>query len=205
VKRALIVVDVQKDFLPGGALAVPNGDQVIPVINALLDRPYSLIVFTQDWHPADHGSFASVAKVPLFSQFKLNGLDQVAWPDHCVQGSPGAEFAAALVQSPVGKPTRIFRKGTDASVDSYSGFYDNGKKNSTGLAEYLKQMDVTDVDVCGLATDYCVGWTAEDAVALGLKVRVVVDASRGIGADSTEKMLERLESLGCKVVGSGEI
>jgi nicotinamidase/pyrazinamidase len=218
-KRALIVVDVQRDFLPGGALAVPHGDQVIPVFKALIGSGrYDGIVFTQDWHPANHGSFASVAGVKPFESGNLNGLPQVFWPDHCVQGTPGAaiepELLAAAAKVVMNAQTQkaddeklvaTVQKGADRKVDSYSGFYDNGKVNATALHDTLHQFGVTDLDIGGLATDYCVGWTAEDAIMLGYKVRVIEDASRGIDATGSQAMLEKLAALGVKVVGSGEI
>jgi nicotinamidase/pyrazinamidase len=213
MKRALIVVDVQPDFLPGGALAVAHGDQVVPVFKALIaNKRYDAIFFTQDWHPANHGSFASVAGVKPFESGVLNGLPQVFWPDHCVQGTPGAIIvpevmgaATAAVKDDEDKMVAVIQKGADPKVDSYSGFYDNGKKNSTPLNGSLKRFGVTDLDIGGLATDYCVGWTAEDAINLGYKVRVIEDACRGIGAESSEQMLEKLRAMGAKVVGSGEI
>lgn len=175
--RALILVDIQNDFLPGGALAVPEGDQVIAVANALMPR-FPLVVATQDWHPPDHGSFA--ANHPGRSPgevITLGGLQQVLWPTHCVQGTRGAEFAEALAQGPV---AQIFVKGVDPEVDSYSGFYDNGRRRSTGLGEFLRAQAVREVAVLGLATDYCVKFTALDALSLGLKTTLVTDGCRGV-------------------------
>ena len=175
---ALILVDLQNDFCPGGALAVPDGDAVIGVANALLPR-FSLVVATQDNHPPEHKSFA--ANHPgknVYEQVDLDGLPQVLWPVHCVAGTLGADFHPALEQ---GSITRIFPKGTDARIDSYSGFFDNGHRKATGLGDYLKQQGVTRVFVLGLATDYCVKWTALDAVRLGLEVHLVEDGCRGVG------------------------
>ncbi|HWQ90472.1 MAG TPA: bifunctional nicotinamidase/pyrazinamidase [Clostridia bacterium] len=174
---ALIVVDVQNDFLPGGALAVPDGDAVIPVINRL-QPAFPLVVATQDWHPPDHGSFASnhAGRKP-YEQIDLNGLAQTLWPDHCVQDTPGAQLSPALDTERV---AHVFRKGTDPGIDSYSGFFDNGHRKATGLGDWLKAKGVTDVYVCGLATDYCVKFTALDAVALGFRTHLVEDASRGV-------------------------
>lgn len=175
--KALILVDIQNDFLPGGALAVPSGDEVISVANRLMPR-YRIVVATQDWHPANHSSFASrhpgrsVGEVVVVA-----GIDQVLWPDHCVQGSPGAELAAGLN---AGAIHHVVRKGTDQTIDSYSGFFDNDHRKATGLAAYLKQQGVTAVDVMGLATDYCVKFTALDAVELGFETRLLVDGSRGV-------------------------
>ena len=175
--KSLILVDIQNDFLPGGALAVPNGDEIIPVVNRLQSM-FPLVVATQDWHPANHGSFAAnhPGKKP-FEQIELNGLPQTLWPVHCVQGTAGAELAPGLNRKRI---ARIFQKGTDPGVDSYSGFFDNGHRHATGMVEWLKGRGVTEVYVCGLATDYCVKFTALDAVAAGFKTHLVEDASRGV-------------------------
>src|SRR5437016_6301491 len=175
--RALILVDIQNDFLPGGALAVTDGDAVVPVANEL-QTVFALVVATQDWHPANHGSFAaSHPGKKVFEQIDLNGLPQTLWPTHCVQGTAGAELAAGLQRDRIG---RVFTKGTDPAIDSYSGFFDNGHRKATGLGDWLKTKSVTDVFVCGLATDYCVKFTALDAVSLGFKTHLVEDASRGV-------------------------
>ncbi len=174
---ALILVDIQNDFCPGGALAVPEGDAIVPVVNSV-QAGYDLVVATQDWHPANHGSFA--ANHPgraAGEQIELNGLPQILWPIHCVQDTPGAEFHPALNLDRV---ARVFRKGTDASIDSYSGFFDNGHRAATGLAEYLRKRGVEDVHVCGLATDYCVKFTALDAISLGFRVALLDEAARGV-------------------------
>jgi nicotinamidase/pyrazinamidase len=179
MKSALIVVDVQNDFCPGGALAVPDGQAVVPPINRLMDR-VDLVVATQDWHPAEHGSFASQhdGKRP-FETIDLLGLSQVLWPDHCVQGTPGAELHADLA---VQRIARVFRKGTDVTVDSYSGFFDNARRRSTGLGPWLREHGVDAVLVAGLATDYCVQFTAMDAAILGFATTVVAPACRGLNA-----------------------
>ena len=159
----LILVDIQNDFLPGGALAVPDGDAVIPVANKL-QGAFPLVVATQDWHPANHGSFAaSHPGKKVFEQIDLNGLPQTLWPVHCVQGTRGAELATGLNRDRI---TNIFQMGTDAGIDSYSGLFDNGHRRSTGLGEWLKAQAVTEVFVCGLATDYCVKFTALDAARM---------------------------------------
>ncbi len=176
-QTALILVDLQNDFLPGGALGVPGGDEVIPLANRLMDD-FEIIVATQDWHPPDHGSFA--ANHPgrqVFEIIDLHGLPQILWPVHCVQGTPGAEFAPGL---DAGRITRVFRKGTRPEVDSYSGLFDNGRRHSTGLAEWLREQGVTRVTVCGIATDYCVKFTALDAVAEGFDVTLHLAACRGV-------------------------
>jgi len=175
--RALILVDIQNDFLPGGALAVPHGDEVIAVANRVATT-FDLVVATQDWHPRDHGSFA--ANHPgkkVGDVIDMHGLPQVLWPVHCVQGTAGAEFAPAL---DVSRVRRVFQKGTDPAIDSYSGFFDNGHRRSTGLADYLREQGVTQVFVMGLATDYCVKFTALDAVRAGLKTTLIEDGCRGV-------------------------
>jgi nicotinamidase/pyrazinamidase len=175
--KALILVDIQKDFLPGGALAVPDGDKVVPVANRLMPQ-YELVVATQDWHPPDHQSFASQHPgMSIGETTKVEGLDQVLWPDHCVQSTRGARFADALDTDGI---DHVIRKGTDRMIDSYSGFFDNDHRKSTGLDEFLKQRGVTEVDVMGLATDFCVKFTALDASDLGFKTRVIIDGIRGV-------------------------
>jgi len=177
--NTLILVDIQNDFLPGGSLAVPNGDGVIRVANSLIaSGRFQLIVATQDWHPAEHGSFASrhPGKQP-FSRAELDGLPQTLWPDHCVQWSGGAMLAPGLETRSI---HRVFPKGTDPKVDSYSGFYDNGRRASTGMGEYLLKRGVKDVTVIGLATDYCVKFTVLDACELGFRARVLLPGCRGV-------------------------
>jgi nicotinamidase-related amidase/8-oxo-dGTP pyrophosphatase MutT (NUDIX family) len=175
--NALILVDLQNDFLPGGALAVPRGDEVLPIANAL--QPYfDLIVATQDWHPRDHRSFASQHEgKQIGEQIELEGLPQTLWPDHCVQETEGARFASGLATSSV---TAVFRKGVDRDIDSYSGFFDNGHRRATGLAKFLHDQGATEVYVLGLATDYCVRATAIDAVEQGFRTFLIEDACRGV-------------------------
>lgn len=175
--KALLLIDIQNDFLPGGALAVPDGDAVIEVANQV-QSAFPLVVATQDWHPPDHGSFAAShpGKEPG-DVIELAGRSQVLWPTHCVQQSPGAEFAPTLDLSRV---RRVFQKGLDASVDSYSGFFDNGQLRSTGLGEYLSDSGVRDVAVLGLATDFCVKFTALDARRLGFRTTVLTRGCRGV-------------------------
>ncbi|MCB0847700.1 MAG: bifunctional nicotinamidase/pyrazinamidase, partial [Bacteroidetes bacterium] len=176
MKKALIIVDIQNDFLPGGALAVNEGDQIIPLVNSIQNQ-FDLIVATQDWHPANHGSFAANHQEKTPGEvIDLYGLTQVLWPVHCVQNSPGAEFASDLDMKEVAK---IFHKGTDPNIDSYSGFFDNGRKKKTGLGDFLQSEGVTHVYVVGLATDYCVKYTALDAASLGFQTTVIKDACRG--------------------------
>jgi nicotinamidase/pyrazinamidase len=198
--KALIIVDVQNDFCPGGALPVPEGDRVVEVISRVQPE-FGLVVATQDWHPAEHGSFA--ANHPGRSpgeQIELAGLPQILWPVHCVQGTPGAELHPGLDRSRI---ARVFHKGADPSVDSYSGFFDNGRRTSTGLGEYLKDQGVTDVYVCGLATDYCVKATALDAVALGFKTHLLEDGCRGVElqAGDVQRAINEMREQGVFIKG----
>jgi len=175
--RALIAVDLQNDFIPGGPLPVPDGDEIIPLINSLQEK-FPLVVATQDWHPPNHLSFASnhPGRKPL-ETITLGGLEQTLWPDHCVQGERGAMFAPGFDERRV---EAIFRKGTDPEIDSYSGFFDNGHKKSTGLADYLKGRGVKSVYVCGLAAEFCVFYTAVDAIKLGFETYYIEDATRAL-------------------------
>lgn len=200
--KALIVVDIQNDFLPGGALAVPGGDEIIPVVNKLMAQ-FPLVVATQDWHPPGHGSFASAhnGKNP-FEEIELNGLQQTLWPDHCVQETSGAEFALQLLIGPI---EAIFRKGMDPGIDSYSGFYDNGHRKATGLSGFLKSRGVTDVYVCGLAADYCVYFTAADAIDEGFNTAIIADATRAISAERFATIKEDLLQKGGRIINSSEI
>lgn len=193
-KKALIIVDVQNDFTPGGALPVPEGDQVVDVINGLQSK-YGLVVATQDWHPKNHGSFASNHGKMPGEIITLNGLTQILWPDHCVQGSWGAEFVEGLSMD---KIVRVFQKGTDPEVDSYSGLFDNGHRKDTGLGDFLKDQKVDDVYIAGLATDYCVKFTALDTVKLGFRTHVIREACRGVNLSPTDvdEALEQLRRSG---------
>jgi len=174
---ALILVDIQNDFCTGGALAVPLGEQVVPLANRLMDRA-DLVVATQDWHPPDHGSFAANHGRAPYELGELGGLPQVMWPAHCVQWTGGALFHPGL---DVRRIARVFPKGTDPGIDSYSGFFDNGHLKATGLGDWLRTQGVTAVTVCGLATDYCVKATAIDAAQLGFRTTLARDACRGVG------------------------
>lgn len=202
--KALIIVDVQYDFLPGGALAVSNGDQVIPVINAIQPL-FDLIVATQDWHPLDHGSFAANHPGTQPGEvIKLSGLDQVLWPVHCVQGSEGADFHRDLDRS---RWMRVFQKGTNRMVDSYSGFYDNNRMGDTGLADFLKNEQVRDVFVVGLATDYCVKFTVLDALSEGFETWLIVDGTKGVNLSEgdTLQAIEEMKKAGANIIESGSI
>nr|WP_315124824.1 bifunctional nicotinamidase/pyrazinamidase [uncultured Capnocytophaga sp.] len=177
--KALIIVDVQNDFMPTGALPVPEGDQIITAINVEMYKGYDLIVATQDWHPTNHKSFASQHKdKKTFDIVQLNGIDQILWPEHCVQGSFGAELHKDLDTRPI---SAIFRKGMNPEIDSYSAFFDNNKLNSTGLHGYLQDKGIKELVFCGLAGDYCVAYSANDAKALGYEVRLFEEGIRSIG------------------------
>ena len=198
-----IVVDVQNDFLPGGALAVTNGDEVIAPINALA-RKFANVVQTQDWHTTGHVSFASAhAGKKSFETTQLAYGTQVLWPDHCVQGSRGAAFADRLDLPMV---QLVIRKGFHADVDSYSGFIEADKATKTGLAGYLRERGVARCFVAGLATDFCVGWTALDAVRAGFETYMIEDASRGIDAmGSLAAALRHMDGAGVKRIHAAAI
>ncbi len=201
--KALIITDVQNDFCPGGALAVPEGDRIVPLVNRLQGR-FELVLATQDWHPANHGSFAANHPGRTVGEvIDLNGLPQILWPVHCVQNTPGADFHPALDRRRI---DRVFRKGTAAEIDSYSVFFDNGHRKSTGLGEYLKQQGVDEVYICGLTTDYCVKYSALDAAELGFKTHVIQDACRGVNLHpgDVEKAIEHMKTKGVAVLSSGE-
>src|SRR5687768_16607053 len=192
----LIVVDVQNDFCPGGALAVPKGDEVVPVINRLAAR-FDNVVLTQDWHPRGHASFASShpGKKP-FEAVELPYGEQVLWPDHCVQGTRGAAFHEGLEP---GKAQLVIRKGFHRDIDSYSAFLEADRKTTTGLAGYLKERGLTSLFVCGLATDFCVAWTALDARRAGFEVSVIEDACRAIDLEgSLERAWAEMAAAGVK-------
>lgn len=175
--RTLLLVDIQRDFLPGGSLAVTGGDEVVPVANRLMTS-YDRVLATQDWHPADHKSFASQHPGGQVGQtVEWQGLTQILWPDHCVQGTPGAELADGLN---TGAIERVFQKGVDRDIDSYSGFFDNGRRRATGLGDHLTQLGTREVHVVGLALDVCVKFTALDGRRLGFDVTVQLEGCRGV-------------------------
>jgi nicotinamidase/pyrazinamidase len=200
-QRILLVIDVQNDFCPGGSLAVDAGDQVIPVINALMPL-FSRVVATQDWHPADHVSFASCHPgKKVLDSVDVEGVRQVLWPDHCVQGTPGAELHPRLDARGIGL---VLRKGMRRTLDSYSAFFENDKSTETGLAQYLTGLKVREIVLCGLATDYCVLASAVDARRLGFDVTLVRDACRGVDfpKGSVDAALKDMKKAGVKVVES---
>lgn len=203
-KSVLVIVDVQNDFIPGGALAVSGGDEIVPVINDVQEK-FEHIVATQDFHPADHGSFAvhHPGKKPG-ELIDLGGLTQVLWPVHCVQGTWGADFHPELKNE---KWTKIFPKGKHPEVDSYSGFFDNAKRGDTGLADYLKSQDISQVFIGGLALDYCVKFTALDAIALGFETFLITDATRAVNLSPKDGnlALSELEARGVKLITSKDL
>lgn len=186
--HALIVIDMQRDFCPGGALAVPEGDRIVAPINAMMPD-YDAVILTQDWHPADHSSFAvNHPGARPYDQVQMDYGPQVLWPAHCVIGRPGADFHPDLA---VDRAELILRKGFRRGIDSYSAFRENDRRTQTGLAGYLRDRGVTRVSLAGLALDFCVAWSAIDAAALGLQVRVLQDACRAIDLDGSLEAARR--------------
>jgi nicotinamidase/pyrazinamidase len=202
--KALIIVDLQNDFLPGGALPVPHGDEVIPVANEL-QRHFELVLATKDWHPPDHGSFAANhrGKKPG-DRIILDGIEQILWPVHCVQNTHGAEFAPPFDTSRI---AYVFHKGTERNIDSYSTFFDNAHRRHTGLAHYLAKRSVKDIYLIGLALDYCVKYSALDARELGLNTYVIVDGCRGIGLDTgdIDRALDEMKRVGAVLLKSTDL
>jgi len=190
--RALVVIDVQNDFCPGGALAVPEGDAVVDACNRWMDQ-VDHIVLTQDWHPAGHASFASTHGQAPFSTTLLGYGEQVLWPDHCVQGTAGAAFHPDLHAD---RARLVVRKGFRPGIDSYSAFRENDRRTITGLAAWLRGIGVDEVLLCGLATDYCVQYSALDAAATGFRTTVIEEAVRGIDAAGVERAWATMEAAG---------
>jgi nicotinamidase/pyrazinamidase len=202
--HALLLVDIQNDFMPFGALPVQHGDEIVPVANELMSM-YDVVIATQDWHPADHGSFAT--NHPGASPgdlIELGGVQQVLWPPHCVQDAPGASFHSALEVAGIG---HVVRKGDDAGIDSYSAFFDNHHLRHTGLEAYLRGHGITSIVIAGLALDYCVKYTALDGRSLGFQVTIVrdgcrpVDLAKGDGERAVQAMLD----AGCHVIDSAQL
>lgn len=201
MKKALIVVDVQNDFCEGGALAVPNANEIIPYINLLMDdNQYNEIILTQDWHPANHKSFASNNDRKVGDNIILNGIPQFMWPDHCVQGTFGAEFHKDLN---VSKVTKIIQKGTNVEIDSYSGFQDNNHFMKTGLADYLKYHDIQLVEIVGLALNYCVRFTCMDAVKEGFITCLHFNGTKAVNVkpDSDKTTIFEMLQNGVSILG----
>ncbi len=204
MSRALILIDLQNDFLPGGALAVPDGDAAIDVANRMMPH-FETVVVSRDAHPRDHGSFAANHPgVEVGQVFDLNGLPQVAWPVHCVVDSAGAELHKELSTSGISK---VIYKGTDASVDSYSAFFDNGRRKSTGLVEWLREHKISDLYIMGLATDYCVKFSVLDALQEGFSVWLIEDGCRGVNLKpgDSEQAIAEMRAAGATILWSGAI
>ena len=196
--KALIVIDVQNDFCPGGALAVEGGDQVVPVINQLMGQ-FDHVLLTQDWHTADHSSFASqhAGKAP-FDSVEMAYGNQTLWPDHCIQGSHGADFHPELNLMPA---ELVIRKGFRTQIDSYSAFFENDHTTPTGLTGYLRERGMSELTFVGLATDFCVAYSALDAVGQGFSARVLLEACRGIDLmGSMETMISKMKAAGVDVI-----
>lgn len=201
-RDVLIVVDVQYDFLPGGALAVPDGDAVVAPINRLA-KAFLHVVLTQDWHPQGHASFASTHGKQPFETTDLHYGPQVLWPDHCVRGTPGAEITRAL---DIPHAQLVIRKGYNAGIDSYSGFKEADRQTTTGLEGYLKERGFRRVFCAGLALDFCVAWTALDAAAAGFETYVIEDASRAIDTNgSLARAQNDMSAAGVRAIGSAQI
>ncbi|MEX1062333.1 MAG: bifunctional nicotinamidase/pyrazinamidase [Balneolaceae bacterium] len=201
--KTLLIVDLQNDFCPGGALQVPDGDKVVPVINRLIPH-VDHVIQSQDWHPPDHLSFASSHpdKEPFQTVFMDYG-EQVLWPDHCVQDSRGAEFHPDLNTT---KTEVIIRKGFRKEIDSYSAFYENDQQTSTGLGGYLADRGLTDLYVCGLATDFCVKWSVLDGIKGKLNVRIIKDAVKGLDIESSvDKAWTQMREAGVRTLSSADL
>ncbi len=203
-KNALVVVDVQNDFLPGGALGVASGDQILPHINRLVALSFDVCVASQDYHPAHHISFASRWGKKPGEQTCVNGVDQTLWPDHCVQGTKGADFSSNLDTSHF---ELVAHKGVNPEVDSYSIFFDSKKQLATGLDEFLQKKQITDVYFAGLATEYCVFYSVVDSIHLGFKPHVIIDACRGIDLNQgdVERAIQKMQDLGAEIVTTDEV
>ena len=203
-KAALLVIDVQNDFCPGGPLAVKEGDVVVPVVNEIMNM-FCKVVATVDWHPKDHVSFASNHPgMKVFDSIEINGVEQVLWPDHCVQGTKGAEIHPGLEDKYF---DIILRKGSDPLLDSYSAFYENDRKTPTGIEYYLKNLGVSETYICGLATDYCVFYSAIDSVNAGFNTSLIIDAARGVDVPqgNVNKAVDDMKQAGVTIVRSQEL
>ncbi len=197
--NALLLIDIQNDFMPGGSLPVENGDKIVPIANTLQPQ-FDLVLATQDWHPKDHASFASNHKGQKeFEEIDLDGLAQTLWPDHCVQGTKGAEFHPDLDTQRI---EAIFRKGTNSAIDSYSAFYDNAHKKSTGLSGYLKEKGITTLYVMGLAGDICVYYSVKDALQEGFNCVLIEDGSKALNQETFLKQKKELQEKGVDYVNA---
>ena len=202
--KALIIVDLQNDFLPGGALPVPHSDEVIQLANETQSY-FDVVLATQDWHPPNHGSFAAnhKGKKPG-DRIILDGIEQILWPVHCVQNTRGAEFAPSFDTSRI---AHVFHKGTERNIDSYSTFFDNAHRRHTGLAHYLEKRSINDIYLLGLALDYCIKYSALDARQLGLNTHVIVDGCRGINLEpgDIDRALDEMKRAGTTILKSSDL
>lgn len=202
-RNCLIITDIQNDFCPGGALAVAEGDKIIPIINKIVQK-FDKAVATQDWHPPGHVSFATTHKKNPYEIITVDGIQQVLWPDHCIPGTFGADFHKDLDLRKVGL---IIRKGNDLNIDSYSTFIENDKKTFTGLHYYLQGLAIKDLYFCGLATDYCVHYSALDAVEMGFNAYVILDACRGVDvpAGSINAAIQEMKERGIRILNHNKL
>jgi nicotinamidase/pyrazinamidase len=202
--KALVIVDMQNDFMPGGALGVPSADEIVPIINGLIAK-FSLVIATKDWHAPDHVSFASshLGK-KVGDVVRVSDIDQILWPVHCVRNTHGAELISSLDDRNFAS---IFYKGTDKNIDSYSIFFDNARRKSTGLGDYLRSRSINEIYLAGLTTEYCVLYSTIDAIDLGFTVYVIVDACRPINLDprDEQRALEAMAAKGAKIVKSSDL
>ncbi len=200
--NALLLIDVQNDFMPGGSLAVAEGDQIVPVINQIQNQ-FDLVVASQDWHPPEHLSFArNHLRHQAFDQIELNGLPQTLWPAHCVQGTEGAEFHPDLDSHRI---AAIFRKGMNPDIDSYSAFYDNGHIQSTGLTGYLHELQIKTLYFTGLAADFCVYFSIRDALKAGFQCVLIEDATRAIDSENFKTQRQQLLADGVDMINSRDL
>ncbi|MGE0198526.1 MAG: bifunctional nicotinamidase/pyrazinamidase [Simkaniaceae bacterium] len=197
--RALLIVDLQNDFMPGGPLGVKGGDGLAPLINTFMEK-FPVVIATQDWHPQRHVSFASTHQKKVGETVEVNGREQELWPDHCVERTPGSNIVKELERDGI---HHYIYKGTDRMIDSYSAFFDNGGIKSTGLDTLLKQKGVTELYIAGLATDFCVLYSVLDARKLGYPISVIKDACRAIG--DGEKALKRMKEAGANIISSADL
>lgn len=192
--KTLILTDIQNDFMPGGALGIKGANAIIPIINQLMSD-FDSVIATQDWHPPHHISFASTHKKKVGEVILVNGVEQILWPDHCIQHTHGADFASGLQK---GRIEAVFHKGTDPKIDSYSTFFDNARSHHTGLADYLRKRGLNDLYFVGVATDYCILYSVLDALELGFKVSVIQKACRAIHDEA--KAFEKMKSQGAIII-----
>lgn len=196
--KALLIVDIQNDFMPNGSLAVAKADEIVPLINELQDA-FNCVIASKDWHPENHASFAAMHQKKPGDLIQLDGIEQILWPIHCVQNSPGSDFFPSLETDKIQK---IFYKGVEQRVDSYSCFFDNARKKDTGLHTWLSKESIAELFICGLASDYCVKYTVLDALSLGIKVNVIEDACRAVNKTDGEKAMQEMSEKGASILNA---